>query len=89
MVWLLMIPCFNLFWNFMVFLKVPDSFKSYFDSIGRADVGDCGRGIGLWFSICSALCLVPVVQYAAGLAALVLLVLCMVKFHDLQSRIMG
>src|SRR4051794_2730546 len=47
MVWLLFIPVFNLVWNFFVFPAIADSYRSYFHSIGRTDVGGCGRGLAL------------------------------------------
>ena len=65
-VWLLMIPCFPFIWNFIVFQRVPDSFKSHFDSLGQTDVGDCGRKLGLWYSITSVVCLVPLLAVLGG-----------------------
>lgn len=87
LVWLLLIPCFGFLWNFFVFLRVPDSFRSYFNSIGRNDVGDCGRGIGMAFSVTAVLAVLPLVNYLAGPASLVLLILCLVKFHELKNQI--
>jgi hypothetical protein len=78
MVWLLMIPCFSLVWNFFVFQQLADSYKAYFASIGRTDVGDCGKGIGLGYAICAIFC---------GPAALVLLIIYLVKVMDLKSQI--
>src|SRR5262247_2025278 len=49
LIWLLLIPCFAFVWNFFVFIRIPESFKSYFDAhpeLGR-DVGDCGRAMGI------------------------------------------
>ena len=86
-IWLLLIPLFSLVWNFFVFLRMPDSYKSYFDAQGRHDVGDCGRGIGLWFAICAAVSLVPCVQYVAAPAALVLLILFLVKMTSLKKEL--
>lgn len=86
-VWLLMIPCFSFVWNFIVFQRVPESFQSHFNSVGRNDLGDCGKQLGLWFSIASVGSMIPVLQYVAGPAALVLMILCLVKFHDLKNRI--
>ncbi len=87
MVWLLMIPCFPIVWNFFVFQRVPDSFKSYFDSVGRTDVGDCGKGIGLAYAICAACSIIPLVQYIAGPATLVLMILNLIKINELKSKI--
>jgi len=86
-VWLLMIPCFPIIWNFVVFQRVPASFKSHFASVGRGDVGDCGAAVGLWYSIVTVACYIPLLNYIAGPAALVLLILNLVKFHDLKNRI--
>ncbi len=87
MVWLLLIPLFNLIWNFFVYRRIPDSFQSYFASVGRTDVGDCGRNIGLWYAICAACSIIPCVNYVAGPAALVLLIIFLVKMFDLKSKI--
>ena len=89
MVWLNMIPCFPLIWNFFVFQRVPDSFQSYFASIGRTDVGDCGKQIGLWYAIATACAFVPLVQYVAGPASLVLLIISLVKFHELKGKVVA
>ena len=87
MVWLLLIPCFNIVWNFFVFLKLPASYQAYFSSIGRTDVGDSGRGLGLAYAICVAVSLVPCVGYVAAGAALVLLILFLVKAISLKKQI--
>ena len=87
LVWLLLIPCFSLIWNFFVFPAIGKSFKAYFDSIGRTDVGDCGEGIGLAYSILAIAGLVPYLGCLTGLAALVLLILFLVKIHGLKDQI--
>lgn len=87
MVWLLLIPCFSLIWNFFVFPPLSKSFKAYFDSIDRMDVGDCGEGIGLGFSICSVAYIIPFLGCLTGPAALVLLILYLVKVNNLKNQI--
>jgi hypothetical protein len=87
LVWLLMIPCFPIIWNFFVFQRIPDSFKSYFDSVGRTDVGDCGKGIGLGYAICAACSVIPFLNYVAGPATLVLLIINLVKMNELKNKI--
>lgn len=88
LVWLLLIPCFGLYWNFPVFLRVPDSFRSAYEAQGRgAEVGDGGRVLGLAYAISAVLCVVPLVNYLAAPAAFVLLIVCLIRFHDLQKRI--
>ncbi len=87
MVWLLLIPCFNLVWNFFVHPKLAQSYQAYFASIGRTDVGDCGYGIALAYSIATVCCLVPILNYLAGLATLVLLIVWLIKASELKNAI--
>jgi hypothetical protein len=87
LVFLLLIPFFNIIWNFIVFLRIPESFQSYFASQGRTDVGDCGRQIGLWYAICGVAAIVPCVNYVAGPAALVLFIIFLVKIWGLKGEI--
>jgi hypothetical protein len=86
-IWLILIPLFGLVWNFFVFQRIPESYKSYFDSIGDASVGDCGKSIGLWYAISTACCFVPCVNYIAGPASLVLLIIFLVKGFGLRGKI--
>lgn len=85
MVWLLLIPCFNLVWNFFVYLRVPESVQSYLESTGRTDQGDCGRGVGMAYAICTALTVIPFVNYLTGPAALVLLIIFLVKMFQVKK----
>ena len=93
-VWLLVIPLFSLYWNFVVFLGMSRSFQRYFASQGVTDVGDCG------FQMAKIYCILAVVSAVVGfipvigcigtigsLAALVLLIVMLVKFHELRNRI--
>jgi hypothetical protein len=86
-VWLLLIPLFNLVWNFFVYPRVSASYQSYFESRGRTDVGDAGRGLGLGYAICCACSIIPVVGGFVGLAALVLWILFLVKIYGLKKQI--
>jgi hypothetical protein len=87
-VWLMLIPFFNLYWIFPVFLGLADSFKATFDSRGVLDVGDCGRQLALWYCICAAVSIVPCVQYISAPASLVLLILFLIKASELKKRML-
>lgn len=87
MVWLLMIPCFALVWNFFVYIPISKSYQNYFRSIGRYDVGDCGEQLGLWFCVCVCLNLVPFVNYIAGPAAFIMMIIFLVKMFGLKGQI--
>jgi hypothetical protein len=85
-IWLLLIPLFNLGWNFVVFQRIPESYQSFFYSRGRTDVGDGGKQIGLWYAICAVCGIVPCLNYIAGPAALVLLIIFLVKVMSLRGQ---
>jgi hypothetical protein len=87
MVWLLLIPCFSIVWNFFVYPPLSRSFKAYFDSINRTDVGDCQEGIGLVYSICSAVSIIPFLGCLTGIPALVLLIIFLINTNDLKNQI--
>jgi hypothetical protein len=95
MVWLLLIPCFNLVWNFFVYTRVARSYQNYFHEHGRFNVGDCGAGIGIGYSVCVVLVSIPCVNYVTGIfcgpAALVLQIIYLVKLYgykrDLESAV--
>ena len=87
MVWLLVIPCFSIVWNFFVFPPLSKSFKAYFNSINRTDVGDCHEGIGLAYSICVAVSIIPFLGCLTGIASLVLLIIFLINTNDLKNQI--
>ena len=87
LVWLLIIPCFNLVWNFFVFIRLSRSLKRYFNSVGNQAVGDCGEGMGLGYSICEVARLIPCVGIMVWVVALVLVILYLVKVNQLSELI--
>jgi hypothetical protein len=87
MVWLLLIPCFNLIWNFFVYPRLSQSFQNYFGAHARTDVGDCGRQLGLWYAICAAASIVPFLNYCTIPISLVLLIIYLVKVLGLKGQI--
>jgi len=87
LVWLLLIPCFHLIWNFFVYLRLPASYQACFAATGKGDGSDCGRSIGLAYAICSACCLIPFLNYLAGPAAIVLLIIFLVKVNGYKKLV--
>jgi hypothetical protein len=47
MVWLELIPCFNLIWQFVIAIRVPDSLRNEFRARGRDDGSDYGKTIAI------------------------------------------
>src|SRR5262249_1043188 len=48
---------------------------------------DYGAGVGKWYAICSILNLVPIVNYIAGLAALVLWIMFWIKIAGFSKQL--
>src|ERR1019366_6551289 len=47
MVWLMLIPCVNIVWQFMIAINVPGSLQKEFQDRGRDDGSDYGKSIAL------------------------------------------
>ena len=90
MVFLLLIPCFNLVWNFFVFARISKSYENFFGDHDRP-VGDCGAGIGVPYSICAVLVSIPCLNYVTiffcGPAMIVLIIIYLVQLHGLKKEI--
>jgi hypothetical protein len=86
-VFLLLVPLLNVVWLFIVVIKLSESFQSYFSAQGRTDAGDCGYAIGLGWAIAVVCAVVPVVNVLAGPAALILMILYLVKVTQLKALV--
>ena len=96
MVFLLLIPIFNLIWAFVVVIQVTGSLKDYFTSTGRTDAGTCGRTLGLWSLMLGAAgavveeCPMRVAGHLGAvlsLAGVVLFIVFIVKVWSLKNQI--
>jgi len=99
MVWLLLIPCFNIVWNFFVYPKLADSYQAYFQSVGRTEFGDCGRQTAMIYCILVVasiplsfvLAFIPIVgplaNCAISIATLVFWIMVLVKAASLKGQI--
>lgn len=87
MVWLLLIPCFSIIWNFFVFPKLAESFKAYFDDQGPHNEGDAGGNLAMAYCVLNCCSFIPYIGCLAGLAALVILIIMLIKFVGLKDKI--
>jgi hypothetical protein len=75
-VWLVLIPLFNLYWNFKIASDVPSSLRREFRDRGIGNRGeDYGAGLAKWYAICSLVnfvgSFIPFVNIVSGLFGLV------------------
>lgn len=79
-VWLNLIPFFNIYWTFVLATRVPESLRNEFkDRRMHRREEDYGAGVGKWYAICTVASVVPILNYIAGPAALILWILFWVK----------
>jgi len=87
MVWLMLIPLFNLVWHFFVVKNVSESIKSWAVEHGQR-VDDAGYTIGLVACIANCCGVIPVLNLLAGPAGLICFIIWWVKvagFNKLMS----
>jgi hypothetical protein len=88
MVWLLLIPLFSVIWNFFVVMALAKSLGNEFRSRGIPCPDPLpGQSIGMAMSICSCCGMIPIVNFLAGPAALVLWIVYWVKIAEFSSMI--
>lgn len=86
-VFLTLIPLFGLIWVFIVVDRVSRSFEDYFRERGILSEGDCGRSVGLGWAVTAACMVIPLVGGLAGFAALVLMIVYVVKLGRLKKLV--
>jgi hypothetical protein len=86
LVFLLLIPFFNLVWNFFVVIYIRDSLKTEFETRGLEGSG-FGGGIGLAMSILAAVSLVPFLSLLTSLAGFVCWILYWSQITGFRHRL--
>ncbi len=89
LVWLLVIPLFNLIWNFWVFPRLSRSYQIWFEAKGDTTKGTCNSGLAWAYSIvaaCTILVFIPCLGVLIGVASLVLLIIYLVQMFGLKSQ---
>jgi len=89
LVWLLLIPCFGIVWNFFVYPKLADSFKNYFNSVGDESVGDCGKTLAWLYAAFVVGSIIPYLGFLVSLASLVIWIIFMVKAYGYKNMIVA
>ena len=87
LVWLLLIPLFNIVWIFIYLPKVADSFVSYFAEKNVSTFGDCGRTLVYIYGGCLIGGFIPFINFIAGPAGLIVMILFLVKLNDCKKQV--
>ena len=86
-VWLLLIPFFNLVWNFFVVSRVASTLANEFRARKLPVESEPGKAIGLAYSILFASCVVPILGFVAVVAGVVCWVIYWVKIAEFSARL--
>ncbi len=78
LVWLNLIPLFNLVWIFITVIKLADSVIAEGQARG-INVEDGGKTIGLVYAICIIVSIIPFIGFIAALVALITFIIYWVK----------
>ncbi len=89
LLWLLLIPLFNLVWNFYVVINLSESLHKEFQKRGILAEPYPGKSIGMAFSILSACSLIPLINMFTGIASLVCWIIYWMKIAGYSKQLAG
>lgn len=87
-VWLLLVPFFNLIWQFMVVNAIASSLRNEFvrRAIPLAEA-EPGKSVGLVLCISSAAGVIPLLNFLAGPVSLVCWIVYWIKIHGYSNML--
>lgn len=86
--WLLVIPFFNIYWNFSVASRVADSLTNEFYDRKIAEEENPGRRVGTWYAwlfLLSNIPLPPFILISVGLLSFVYFIVYWVKLNNFRN----
>jgi len=89
MVWLSIIPLFNLFWNFMVVMALAKSLGAEFKARNIQDEAEPGKTMGLIWAGLGVGCLIPGLNVLLGVPLLIFWIIYWVKISGFSAKIAG
>lgn len=85
--WLLLIPIFNLFWQFIFYPRISQSLEREFHQRGLPIEANPAKSLGLALAILHACSIIPVLNILTGFAALVCSILYWIKISGYSSQL--
>ena len=86
-VWLMFIPLFNYIYPFILYPGICDSIKKEYNTRGRREAGDFGRGIAIALPILGLCAIIPYLGILAALANLILFIVFWVKIAEFKNNL--
>jgi len=86
-VWLNLIPCFSIVWQFITVSRISESLGREFRDRGLRRDGDFGNGVGMTYCICNCLGWIPIVNYISPIVGLVCFIIYWVKIAGFSKEL--
>ena len=86
-VWLMLIPLFNLVWQFLLVIKVSESLNNEFTRRNIMEDPAPGKTIGLAFCILNICSIIPIIGIFTGIAAFVCWIVYWVKIAGYSNKL--
>jgi hypothetical protein len=87
MVWLMLIPLFNIVWNFFVVINVAKSLGAEFQKRGITEEANPGQKLGMIMCILTVCGIIPILGILCSLGALVCWIIYWVKVAGFSAKI--
>jgi len=88
LVWLLLLPLFNIIWHFVVVGNISRSLRNEFNRRNFPDIeAEPGKGIGLAMCILDVGVFIPFLGIGAAIAGFVCWILYWVKIHEYSEKL--
>ena len=87
MVWLLLIPCFGLIWQFIMIIRISESLDNEFYSRRWRRDGDFGKSLGISYAVLNLLGFIPYLGILCSLAGIVCFIMYWVKIAGYSNQL--
>jgi hypothetical protein len=87
MVWLMLIPLFNIVWHFFVVINVAKSLGAEFQKRGIVEEADPGKKIGMIMCILACCGWIPLLNILTGIGTLICWILYWIKIAGFSAKL--
>lgn len=87
MVWLLLVPCFNVIWDFFVVINMSKSLAAEFQRRGMSEDPEPGKKLGLIMCILACCLPIPFLGFACFLGCLVCWIMYWIKIAGYSKKL--
>jgi ABC-type Fe3+ transport system permease subunit len=87
-VWLLLIPLFNLVWQFIIVTKISESLHNEFTKRNIQEDPQPGKSIGITFCVLAVCSIIPVIGIITSIAAFICWIIYWVKISGYSNKLL-